>query len=111
MLTDQQLADLRKAAEAARPYSSPPWHPVDPDSGSEFVSDSRHMAICRVNLPVVDGPGKTVQAQYSVRNAVRRFIAAADPSTILALLDDLAAAKARLAEVTSEEGGGKEAPP
>ncbi len=112
-LTDQQLDALRKAATATihdGPWFAPPgkrrngFGELEPGmlitTGTRKERKAMGVSDIRSNMPVCFVPEQPFDG-YS-RRCIRDYLLAADPSTILALLDDLADAKARLAAVMAE---------
>ncbi|EEV5993441.1 ead/Ea22-like family protein [Escherichia coli] len=86
--------ELREAAEKATPG---PWEYYPGNTSIEYNVDS--MVEDQGSIVYVDS-GDFTQKQTDLNGA---FIAAANPATVLALLDELEAAKKRIAELEARE--------
>lgn len=86
--------ELREAAEKATPG---PWEYYPGNTSIEYNVDS--MVEDQGSIVYVDS-GDFTQKQTDLNGA---FIAAANPATVLALLDELEAAKKRIAELEERE--------
>ena len=97
-LTPETLAELRRLAEAATPgpwYLDGPWWYGDDDSAYciSTAEDAGRIAV------TIAPPGYMLGGEREVRDANARFIAAANPAAVLALLDDADALRAELAHM------------
>ena len=93
------LAELWRLAEAATPgpwYLDGPWWYGDDDTAYciSTAEDAGRIAV------TIAPPGYMFGGKREVRDANARYIAAANPAVVLALLDDVAALRAELAHMT-----------
>ena len=96
------VAELRRLAEAATPgpwYLDGPWWYGDDDSAYciSTAEDAGRIAV------TIAPPRYIFGGEREVRDANARFIAAANPAVVLALLDKLDAAEARLAAIEATD--------
>lgn len=98
-LTTEELVELRKAAEAATPG---PWHremlELSPGGPMTIGVGSAGQPVCIMN-GIVESPRGNRDARY---------VAHANPSTLIALLDELAAAKGERDQLLASGGSSRD---